>query len=1132
MQHPSENGNILTNFFVIWITPLIELANSRPLKIEDVYNAPKNEQTNENFDKVWKSWLLEQQLHGKNASLARALLNGFKYDFFAGGFYLFLFMCFQLGQPYLVGELIRNVSQNRDTKEGVGFAIGLGLISLCSSISFTNSVTVSRRLGVNVRSGIMMSVYSHSLNISSSTRKSAPIGQVTNLMSIDSEKLFLCAQFFHYIWYGPLSCLCVFLLLIQVIEIQTSFSGLAWIIILMLTQNKVASLIGITRRNMLKHTDERVKLINESLQSIRMIKVYGWEYPMEHKILSVRSKELQQLFSYLGLNALLREVMFAAGPLAVFFITVTTVYALHRHLTIVKVFKVLAFINILRFPLNLLAQSLKMFNDAIVSIQRLQKFFSLSTQDTCNENSDKEFILVKDATFCWNEKIEVNNDNNDKIEDSLNGKRVFTLENINFRSNQGELVAIVGPVGSGKSTLISSLLGEVPLWAGELIRSKHCIAYCAQQPWIQNLTLRGNVLFGSNYEDTREQYEQAIYAAALIPDFNQLPNNDLTEIGERGINLSGGQKARVGIARALLASLRTSTIIMDDPFSAVDGETGNWIFEKGIMEYLKGKLRIIALNSHMHLLKNFDRIIILDQGKIVAEGSPQYLAQSNAELLKKITGLNDFMESATSKDDKDDIALDLVKEKDVIINSVSTTKKLIQVETKAIGAVKLTTFVQYFSSTLGFLNNIPSTPYYEENQKVFESFTKYDWKTVTNPKFLFGLFYLIILILAFGLGQLSRLAIDYYLAKWSRDTGDSHSKWALYYLISIGILFGTQMIRSSLVNLTAIQSSKYIHQTILRSIFSASVGSFFDVKTTGEILNRFAKDTEAVDSSVPDYIHQVLLNWFQVLAIFALCIWTSPWFVLILAPLSYAYSRLFNFFASVSRDLKRIESISRSPLYASFSETLSGINTIRAYNATERFFLTHLQRMDNNQKVYYHLWMCMNWVTARLETSTSLCLLSISLLAVCLKSSVDPISLGLALSQGLQLTALLQRSVQIAIDLQTYMTSTERVIEYFTVPKEMSTLTHDDNTSDNIMKKQSDYISINTNDEIIKTEAIYQDKDMSKSSTWNKVQKLKNWPEKAVIEFNSVFMNYRDNPPVLKGVSFRFQNSERIGIVG
>ena len=278
-QHPSDNISIFNEFYVFWLTPLIELANKRPLVIDDIYDTPTNQTTSENFQRVWKSWLKEQEIHKEKASFTNALLRAFKKDFYGGGFYLFLFMVFQLSQPYFVGELIRNVTEKGDLEYGIGFAIGLGMVSFCSSICFTNSVTVSRRLGVSVRNGIMMSVYSHALNIDSST----PVGQLTNLMSIDSEKVFLCAQFFHYVWYGPLSCICVFLLLIQIINYDASFSAFAWILLLVWSQSIVAKLIGITRNKMLKHTDERVKLVNESLQGIRMIKLYGWEFPMEQK---------------------------------------------------------------------------------------------------------------------------------------------------------------------------------------------------------------------------------------------------------------------------------------------------------------------------------------------------------------------------------------------------------------------------------------------------------------------------------------------------------------------------------------------------------------------------------------------------------------------------------------------------------------------------------------------------------------------------------------------------------------------------------------------------------------------------------------------------------------------------------
>lgn len=363
-----------------------------------------------------------------------------------------------------------------------------------------------------------------------------------------SSLLSLYHHHYHLHRYGPLSCICVFLLLIQVIDYDTSFIAFVWILVLVFSQNEVAKLIGQTRNRMLKHTDERVKLVNESLQGIRIIKLYGWEFPMESKILDSRRKELGELFTYLTLNALLREVLFIAGPLAIFFYVVYYVYSLKKKLTVVTVFQVLSFINILRFPLNLLAQSLKMFNDATVSVQRLQKFFLTPTLLLSAPSSEKEFILAESATFSWAKK------------DEGDEKKTFPLENINFRSKDGELVGIIGPVGCGKSTLINSFLGNTCLWSGEFKKSSGCIAYCSQTPWIQNLSLRDNVLFGLDYEQVRIDYEKAVDAAALIPDFNQLPSNDLTEIGERGINLSGGQKAR-GIKTVLSAKIITNIIL-------------------------------------------------------------------------------------------------------------------------------------------------------------------------------------------------------------------------------------------------------------------------------------------------------------------------------------------------------------------------------------------------------------------------------------------------------------------------------------------------------------------------------------------------------------------------------------------
>jgi ABC-type multidrug transport system ATPase subunit len=220
-------------------------------------------------------------------------------------------------------------------------------------------------------------------------------------------------------------------------------------------------------------------------------------------------------------------------------------------------------------------------------------------------------------------------------------------------TKDNELIAIIGAVGSGKSSFLSALLGEMIQTDGQRV-IRGTTAYCAQTPWIQNLTLRQNVFFATpasqaqHHPEDQQRYEASVQAAALLPDIRILPSGDMTEIGEKGINLSGGQKARVALARAFCSSNRSQIYLLDDPFSAVDANTGNQIFRQGILGLLRDKLRIIALNSHMHLLRHFDRIVVLDAGRIVADGHWDTLIGQYPEMMRKLTGMETLVSAMLS----------------------------------------------------------------------------------------------------------------------------------------------------------------------------------------------------------------------------------------------------------------------------------------------------------------------------------------------------------------------------------------------------------------------------------------------------------------------------------------------------
>jgi ABC-type multidrug transport system fused ATPase/permease subunit len=670
----------------------------------------------------------------------------------------------------------------------------------------------------------------------------------------------------------------------------------------------------------------------------------------------------------------------------------------------------------------------------------------------------------------------------------------------------------------------------------------------------------------------------------------------LTEIGERGVNLSGGQKARVSLARAIFISIRRANVcLFDDPFSAVDGETGNYIFQNGILKILRNnnnnnntnsKITIICLNSHLHLLPYFDRIIMLDDGKIVMDGSPNEIVNdnTNAELLANATridtiAMKSMLETVSSNAANSAIEVVDVGDGDGDEKSVSVTAasdaaikekkdednriidgKIIVAERREIGAVKWGTYIDYFGAAFWPVKRFTNKDLYSSNistevevevevdddsdgknekkkkKKKYIDVTseiakqRNSWKSI-----LAGLTITFGLIILFTCAQIARVAIDYTLAKWAEDDGNKDSKWSTSFYASFGILAFFLCIRSFYLNIWSYYSSKAIHQSTFQCIVQAPITTFFDTHTVGEVLNKLSKDTEVMDSMVPEFLLQFFINFYQVTFTFGICIWSSPYVALMFLPLAYLFKKATELFGCVTQDLKRMESISRSPIFSSLSETLAGLDTIRAYGDITRFRYKHQYKMDQNSKYYFHIWMCTSWMTVRLELITAAILVAVALFAVFMREKTDPVILGLALSYGLQLTALFQRCVQLAIDVSVFMTSVERIMEYLTIPQEQSVLKLQD--KDIGESSFTDVVTADAGDvelSLIKKSSTNNNNNKAKAKTKTllDLDNTTNWPTQGDIKFENIFFRYRDNPFVLNDLSFHIHSGERVGICG
>ncbi|KAL6072198.1 hypothetical protein STEG23_017179, partial [Scotinomys teguina] len=521
---------------------------------------------------------------------------------------------------------------------GYVFAILMFIVTLIQTCCLQSYFQLCFLLGMTVRTTVMASIYKKALSLSNLARRQYTIGETVNLMSVDSQKLMDVTNFIHLVWSSILQITLAIYFLWR--ELGPSVLAGVGVMILLIPVNGVLATKNrkIQVQNM-KYKDKRLKLMNEILSGIKILKYFAWEPSFRDQVYNLRNKELKNLLVYGQLQTLMIFFL-QLTPILVSVVTFS-VYVLvdsNNVLTAEKAFTSITLFNILRFPLTVLPMVTSSMLQASVSVERLEKYLGGDDLDTsairhvCN--SDKA-VQFSDATFTWDQDMDA------------------AIRDVNLDIKPGQLVAVVGTVGAGKSSLIAAMLGEMENVHGH-ITIQGSTAYVPQQSWIQNGTIRDNILFGSEFNE--KKYQQVLEACALLPDLEILPGRDMTEIGEKGINLSGGQKQRVSLARATYQN--SDIYILDDPLSAVDAHVGKHIFNKvvGPKGLLCGKTRILVTHS-IHFLPQVDEIVVVGNGTILEKGSYQDLLSKKGVFAKN---LKSFMKhsgpegEATVNDDSEE----------------------------------------------------------------------------------------------------------------------------------------------------------------------------------------------------------------------------------------------------------------------------------------------------------------------------------------------------------------------------------------------------------------------------------------------------------------------------------------------
>nr|XP_020463909.1 multidrug resistance-associated protein 1-like [Monopterus albus] len=862
--------------------------------------------------------------------------------------------------------------------------------------------------GMRLRTAIIGAVYRKALVITSAARRTSTVGEIVNLMSVDAQRFMDLITYINMIWSAPLQVALALYFLWQNLG-PSVLAGVAVMILLVPVNAVIAMKTKTYQVAQMKSKDNRIKLMNEMLNGIKVLKLYAWELAFKDKVSEIRESELQVLkkAAYLGAVSTFTWV---CAPFLVALSTFSVYVLINEHnvLDAEKAFVSLALFNILRFPLNVLPMVISSIVQASVSLKRLRVF--LSHEELQEDSVERKAavgsphsISIVDGVFSWS-----------KTESP-------TLKRLNVCIPEGSLVAVVGHVGSGKSSLLSALLGEMERLEGT-VAVKGSVAYVPQQAWIQNSTLKDNIIFG---QERREAwYQSVVEACALQPDLEILPAGDKTEIGEKGVNLSGGQKQRVSLARAVYCD--RAVYLLDDPLSAVDAHVGKHIFDQvvGPQGLLKDKTRVLVTHG-LSYLPQTHLILVMVEGEITEMGSYQQLMATEgafAEFVRTYaavehTGHNESVPKTETKGTENgsvtalagnspDVSSDLKlgKEDKEISKDAKNPElgKLTEADKASTGQVKLSVFWAYFKA-IGVLLSCIS-------------------------------------LLLFLAHHLLSLFSNYWLSLWTDDPvvngtqPDRMRRLGVYG--ALGLTQGVAVFGFSLsMSIGGILASRYLHQSMLYDVLRSPM-SFFERTPSGNLVNRFSKEMDTIDSLIPSIFKMFLGSLFSVLGACVIILIATPLVAIVIPFLGLLYFFVQRFYVASSRQLKRLESVSRSPIYTHFNETLLGTSVIRAFGEQERFIHESDQRVDHSQKAYYPSIVANRWLAVRLEFVGNCIVSFAAFFAVIARESLSPGIMGLSISYALQLTASLTWLVRMSSDVETNIVAVEKVKEYSDTEKE------------------------------------------------------------------------------------------------
>ncbi|XP_065085908.1 ATP-binding cassette sub-family C member 4-like [Ochlerotatus camptorhynchus] len=1048
--HPYSKASVFSKYFFWWLVELLRTGQRRQIGTGDIYQTLSGHRSEKIGARFSAGWLRQVQLQlqqkkkiaesvGGNGNKERhrpwrLLKVVFKIYgpsvILFGGIYSWLESACRIAQPFLLGQLILYFDQadSSPISEAYLYAGGLVLTVVAPLAIFHLYQLFLLQVGMKLRIGCCALIYQKALQLTTTLSADGLSGRIINLMSNDVSRFDYAIIFLNDLWKGPVELVIVSVLVYRLIG-PTGLIGIAILLLFIPGQAWLGKQAASFRLKTAMATDERVKFTNEVIQAIQVIKMYVWERPFEQVVHRLRRDEIRALRG----SAFIRSGLFALKiipKISIFASLVAYVYA-GNALTAMKVYMLVSFFSVINhtmveyWPLAVTSCA-----EAWVSLKRIEEF--LDEEGQMNDDAGG-----KEKLNCG-EGIEVKEMRAEWAESN------FRLRLNEWTVRKGQTWAVIGQIGSGKSSILNLVMKELTPKAGS-VTINGTVSYCSQKPWVFEGTVRENIVFIEPFDENR--YNKVVRVCALQRDLKLWPNGDQTVVGERGVSLSGGQKARVNLARAIYR--RADIYLLDDPLSAVDAHVGKQIYDECIQGFLGNKICILVTHQ-LQYLNGLDHILIMKDGEIEAKGCYEEVRDyfKNIEQARESTG-EDSEELTEAKPLVDDDE----NREDMPSSKVEETQN---------------------DGNVGF--------------KVYKDFLK-----SVNSSLFVAL--VALLLLAW---QTSSTGIDYFLSIWVNweeqysDSADATWSTDTHVLLYTSLIVLTLVlsINSFAFFEMCLRASLHLHAALYRGISRATM-YFFNNNSSGRVINRFSKDIGLIDASLPVVMIDSLYFFLELTGIIVVVSLANYWLLGPTAVMAVLFYILRFMFLKTARNVKRVEAITRSPIFAHTNATVEGLVTVRVFRAQRQMMTQFDARQDLNSSASFLFGAITRGFAFWLDLICTLYIAAVVFSFPVLGREIVSGNVGLAITQVLNLIGMCNWGLRQTAELENQMTSVERVLEYSRLEEEDDEETP---SNDNVPEK---------------------------------------WPQEGGIVFRNVSLRYSPQAePVLRELTFEIKAKERIGIVG